>query len=173
MHREKQTERGDGAEGRVSGRRGEEGEKGEGGGGRKEIKRTRNEEEDAGRAGGTGTDEEAQQGDTEAVEQIKVKLSAFTYLDERFELARLIISSPFFICAPLNPKAAAREESFPLPTPPLHPLPPCPLFLIRVITILPFFSIIFFVRPRRFSVSGSPPPPFFIHMRIPGSCVSR
>lgn len=171
MHREKQIERGDGAEGRVSGR-----EKGEGGGGRRREegdKRRRNEEEDAGRAGGTGTDEEARQGDTEAVEQIKVKLSAFTYLDERFESARLIISSPFFICAPLNLKAAAREESFPLPTPPLHPLPPRPLFLIRVITILPFFHSFLFVRPRLFSVSGSLPPPCFIHMRIPSSCVSR
>lgn len=50
----------------------------------------------------------------EAVEQIKVKLSAFTYLDECFESLCLIISSPFFICMPFSPKASGREESFPL-----------------------------------------------------------
>lgn len=97
----------------------------------------------------------------EAVEQIKVKLSAFTYLDERFESACLIISSPFFICAPFNPNAAGREESSPPPhffffsfSPASSPLlycahAPCPLslpcaatpplcgrlFVIRVITI--------------------------------------
>lgn len=47
-----------------------------------------------------------------AVKQFKVILSAFTYLDEHFDLARLIISSPFFICTLLNPKAAGREETF-------------------------------------------------------------
>lgn len=105
-----------------------------------------------------GTDEEARESDTGAVEQIKVKLSAFTYLDEHFESARLIISSPFFICAPLNLKAAAREESFPL-----SPLPPRPLFLIRVITIHPF-PLPFSVHPSLFSVSASLP--CFIHMRM-------
>lgn len=66
-----------------------------------------------------GTDERQRmrgrtwESDMEAVEQIKVKLSAFTYLDERFESACLIISSPFFICTPFNPDAAGREESPP------------------------------------------------------------
>lgn len=50
--------------------------------------------------------------DREAVEQIKVKLSAFTYLDERFQSPCLIISSPFFICTLFDPKASGREESF-------------------------------------------------------------
>ena len=52
--------------------------------------------------------------DMKAVEQIKVKLSAFTYLDEHFDSDCLIISSPFFICAPLHPKVAGREETFSL-----------------------------------------------------------
>lgn len=52
--------------------------------------------------------------DREALEQIKVKLSAFTYLDERFQSACLIISSPFFICTLFDPKAAGREESLAL-----------------------------------------------------------
>lgn len=48
-----------------------------------------------------------------AVERIKVKLSAFTYLDEHFDSDCLIISSPFFICAPLRPKTPGHEETFP------------------------------------------------------------
>lgn len=79
---------------------------------------------------GMGTDERQRmrgrtwESDMEAVEQIKVKLSAFTYLDERFESACLIISSPFFICTPFNPNAAGREESFSPPSPFFFPLPP-------------------------------------------------
>lgn len=92
--------------------------------------------------------------DREAVEQMKVKLSAFTYLNECFQSACLIISSPFFICTPFDPKATGRKETFRLSLLPwlyhtrsypsltlsLTPHPLWLAFVIRVITIC-FLSI--------------------------------